>query len=759
MPYDLTYTGERYLPWSEDYQTGYEHVHRYLLACEYAKDMRVLDISCGEGYGTAMLASVARFVIGVDIDGPTVAHARQQHNRANIHFVQADAQQFALAPGSIDLAVSYETLEHFTAHEAFLSNLRSALTNEGVLIISTPNRHIYHDTEDKHNPFHERELYRDEFMALLRQHFIHVQLFGQHLVTGSVLGKARSEHFLQRDQTCRMLFTEFASDQTDYLLNNESTLEPRYYIAVCAQTAIRRRPDSVMLDNQETLYRQSVVQAEELVTLRSNHYQTEQKLGAAEWNLAHLQEDLDTHKIALNQARTELTETGTALEQSHAELANAHSTLEQTYMELANAHTTLEQSHVELAETRTALEQSHAGLAETRTAFEQLHVELANAYTTLEQSHAELAETRTALDQSHAELAEIVREHERAQRNADRHVEEAQRRLSRVLVGQFAAPGTPLLPVHAPSSRALVLIPGGLNYFYDQAGYRIAEGLRSIGFTVDVATIRDPLDFRYDLCVLVNLYEIAARVGDEVGTVRHIAYLKERCTHIVLALLEDAGVQWFTHNMRLCREANVQHVFDLGFHDQRAQLPADMDDLHYHFVFNGLTESERQIAIAPLSAVEDRPIPWVLVGHQTSLRASLAQRLAQEAGITGVVYLPHIAPVTSEGPHLNEQQIATLLRHARYQVWCSHHDRHYLESERFRASLLTGSVPIKALLSPPDETQSSLFPYLLFDIQTVASQLSRLDFASLRHRFSEEFAALPPLEEGLLEGLLAVFRR
>lgn len=703
MSDSLTYTGERYLPWSEDYQTGYEHVHRYLLACEYAKNKRVLDISCGEGYGTAMLASVARSVIGVDIDGPTVAHARQRHNRANIHFIRADAQQFALAPGSIDLAVSYETLEHFAAHEVFLRNLRSALTSEGVLIISTPNRHIYHDTEDKHNPFHERELYRDEFMALLRQHFTHVQLFGQHLVTGSVVGKARDEHFLQRDQTCRMLFTEFASEQTDYPLNTESTLEPRYYIAVCAQTAIRRHPDSAMLDNQETLYQQSVAQAADLFTLRSEHYQSEQKLGAAEWNLAHLQEDLDTHKIALDQARTELTETGTALEQSHAELANAHTTLEQT--------------------------------------------------------DAELAETRMALEQSHAELAEILREHERAQRNADRHVEEAQRRLSRALVSQFATPGTPLSSIHAPSSRALVIIPGGLNYFYDQAGHRIAEGLQSIGFTVDVATIRDPLDFRYDLCVLVNLYEIAARVGDEGGTVRHIAYLQERCTHIVLALLEDAGVQWFTHNARLCREANVRHLFDLGFHDQRAQLPADMNDLHYHFVFNGLTESERQIATAPVSAVEDRPIPWVLVGHQTSLRASLAQRLAREAGVTGVVYLPHIAPVTSQGPHLNEQQLAMLLRHARYQVWCSHHERHYLESERFRASLLTGSVPIKALLHPPDETQSSLFPYLLFDIQTVASQLPLLDFAALRRRFSEEFVALPALEEGLLEGLLAVFHR
>jgi protein-L-isoaspartate O-methyltransferase len=41
------------------------NVHRYLFAAEYAKDKDVLDIDCGEGFGSAILAKNARSVMRV----------------------------------------------------------------------------------------------------------------------------------------------------------------------------------------------------------------------------------------------------------------------------------------------------------------------------------------------------------------------------------------------------------------------------------------------------------------------------------------------------------------------------------------------------------------------------------------------------------------------------------------------------------------------------------------------------------------------
>ena len=51
LTHKLEYTDERHLPWSADYRTVYEHVHRYLVACRFVENKRVFDISCGEGIG------------------------------------------------------------------------------------------------------------------------------------------------------------------------------------------------------------------------------------------------------------------------------------------------------------------------------------------------------------------------------------------------------------------------------------------------------------------------------------------------------------------------------------------------------------------------------------------------------------------------------------------------------------------------------------------------------------------------------------
>jgi hypothetical protein len=49
------------------------------------------------GYGSALLATVAREVTGVDIDGPTIAHAREAYRSIrNLTFVQGSAAELPL---------------------------------------------------------------------------------------------------------------------------------------------------------------------------------------------------------------------------------------------------------------------------------------------------------------------------------------------------------------------------------------------------------------------------------------------------------------------------------------------------------------------------------------------------------------------------------------------------------------------------------------------------------------------------------------
>jgi len=183
---EMSFTGERYVPGLiGDIQN--EHYHRYLLALRYCVGKDVLDIACGEGYGSYLLGQVARSVIGVDIDKPTVAHANAAYLSDRVSFKIGSATQMPIKDASVDVVVSFETLEHFAEHEAFRAEVKRVLRPDGLLIISSPNRPVYSEESGQKNEFHVRELNRDEFVRFLREGFAHAHLLEQRSLWGSVL--------------------------------------------------------------------------------------------------------------------------------------------------------------------------------------------------------------------------------------------------------------------------------------------------------------------------------------------------------------------------------------------------------------------------------------------------------------------------------------------------------------------------------------------------------------------------------------------
>ncbi len=173
MSATLEFTGERFVPGTTG-AIAYEHGHRYAFALRYARGRRVLDAACGEGYGTALLATVAASAIGVDISDEAVAHARDVYATADrMRFECASVTALPIADASIDLVVSFETIEHLPAEDQprMLAEFARVLTPEGVLVLSSPNRRRYSDERNYRNPFHLHELYRDELTRLLEQDF------------------------------------------------------------------------------------------------------------------------------------------------------------------------------------------------------------------------------------------------------------------------------------------------------------------------------------------------------------------------------------------------------------------------------------------------------------------------------------------------------------------------------------------------------------------------------------------------------------
>jgi SAM-dependent methyltransferase len=173
VPADPEFTGERFLP-SCSGEIAYEHWHRYAFARRFVGGKRVLDAACGEGYGTALLGAVAASVTGVDIDMATIERARATYGEGKrIRFIAGSCTGFPLPSASVDVVVSFETIEHLTAADqlAMLIEFARVLTPDGLLLISCPNKRLYSDEREYANPYHLHELYRDDLARLLSKRF------------------------------------------------------------------------------------------------------------------------------------------------------------------------------------------------------------------------------------------------------------------------------------------------------------------------------------------------------------------------------------------------------------------------------------------------------------------------------------------------------------------------------------------------------------------------------------------------------------
>ncbi len=173
-PAALSFTGERYIPGHRSRWLREAHEERYGFAARYARGHKVLDIACGSGYGTEMLGRAgASLVHGVDVDEDALAFARTRPMVPNVSYHRGGIEDFQ-SRERYGLIVSYETIEHVDDYAAALVNLRELMTDDGVLLISSPNRLLSSPgarliTDKPENPFHVREFTASELLVALGQ--------------------------------------------------------------------------------------------------------------------------------------------------------------------------------------------------------------------------------------------------------------------------------------------------------------------------------------------------------------------------------------------------------------------------------------------------------------------------------------------------------------------------------------------------------------------------------------------------------------
>jgi GT2 family glycosyltransferase/SAM-dependent methyltransferase len=244
----IEWTGERCVPWTGDLQVVYEHFHRYLLATRLVAGKRVLDLASGEGYGVALLSQSAERVIGVELDPLTVQHSRSTYPLANVEFLQGSMLDLSrFEAGSFDVVTCFEALEHVTEHDELFEQVRRVLAPTGIFLSSTPDRLVYSEAHDHHNPFHVRELSLDEYREVLGEHFAHAVVWGQAVVVGSLMtvvdgpGSAPELLAIGRD-----------GDEWQRV----ETYPPTYYVAAASSVPLPDLPaQSVLADVEVELVR------------------------------------------------------------------------------------------------------------------------------------------------------------------------------------------------------------------------------------------------------------------------------------------------------------------------------------------------------------------------------------------------------------------------------------------------------------------------------------------------------------------------
>lgn len=183
---ELEMTGERLVTSFNNHYGKFEHLHRYALASEYVEGKIVLDIACGEGYGTNLLSQKAKMVCGVDISDEAITHAKEKYKKSNIEFRFGSAAKIPYANDSFDLVTSFETIEHLVEHEEMFSEIKRVLKSDGVLILSSPERNIYAQ-RDPDNKYHVKELTLSELLELVHYNFKKSIVLKQLITVGSLI--------------------------------------------------------------------------------------------------------------------------------------------------------------------------------------------------------------------------------------------------------------------------------------------------------------------------------------------------------------------------------------------------------------------------------------------------------------------------------------------------------------------------------------------------------------------------------------------
>ena len=186
----LRFTGERVIP--DRYELKpmlQEHLARYNFALSQVQGATALDLGCGCGYGTHLLATRgARKAVGVDWARDAIGYACTHYREPNLTFEVMDVTALTYPDNSFTAVVCLEVLEHVEDYAALVKEAVRVLAPGGTLVISTPNKLVWSSGRDQPvNPWHIHEFTREEFAQLIETYVSDVEYWCQTTTTPGII--------------------------------------------------------------------------------------------------------------------------------------------------------------------------------------------------------------------------------------------------------------------------------------------------------------------------------------------------------------------------------------------------------------------------------------------------------------------------------------------------------------------------------------------------------------------------------------------
>lgn len=411
--HELAFDGERFVP-GAGVEISYHHWLRYCFARQVVDGRRVLDVGSGEGYGAAYLATAAAHVDAFDISEAAVAYASATYgkdsSRLSYQCKSIEAFFQTAKPGSYEVVTAFDVIEHVDDRMQLklLEGIRRVLAPGGIALISTPDKQLYTDVPLTKNPFHVRELYRDEFVELLGKVFPSVRLFEQLTYSGAAL----FEQGAQRAELIEMSWTDLIRLRAQCKAGISGAGE--YMVAV-----VSTDPSELALQSAVMLDRSKKLISEEVYNKHLEAEALRQHLEATKQEAETIRRDSE---IVRGDAEALKREAEVAREAARQESSSTRAALEAQLREV-EALRLSERREVEGA--RESVRTVMSALEGSKKALEAMRLELEASRLTQDELREKLAGQRAALGETTAQLEELRRswvppaESERRQRESE----------------------------------------------------------------------------------------------------------------------------------------------------------------------------------------------------------------------------------------------------------------------------------------------------------------------------------------------------